>query len=254
MAKYAVGALVFLILISAIRLVLDALISQPRGTEIVMGAIRILIIGICVYIVAVPEGLPLAISISMALSINRLKEDSILIKNLQAVQNCGLLHDICVGKTGTLTRGKGMSVAKFHLFTHPECFPSGESDPDPNNEKFAACPNIDGLNMRKWCKDLLRDSILGNTNAWLFDSPKGDDGVGPKYEVRGSDLEVALLKYLVDNDHDVHHLIAERNKSAKIDFYIPWDQNHKVKIIGRRDPNGGEYINVYVKGCPEYVV
>ena len=67
------------------------------------------------YIVAIPEGLPLAISIAMALSINNLKEHEILIKNLEAVQNCGMLHDICIGKTGTITKGR-MSVAAFHLY------------------------------------------------------------------------------------------------------------------------------------------
>ena len=44
-----------------------------EGTEVVVRIIRIAVIGICVYIVAVPEGLPLAISISMALSISNLK-------------------------------------------------------------------------------------------------------------------------------------------------------------------------------------
>jgi P-type E1-E2 ATPase len=97
-----------------------------EGTEVVVRIIRIAVIGICVYIVAVPEGLPLAISISMALSISNLKQDEILIKTLQAVQNCGLLHDICVGKTGTLTKGKGMRVTKYHLFGRATCLPPDE--------------------------------------------------------------------------------------------------------------------------------
>jgi P-type E1-E2 ATPase len=62
--------------------------------------------------VAIPEGLPLAVSIAMALSINSLKKDKILIKNLESVQTCAMLHDICVGKTGTLTESN-MSVAKY---------------------------------------------------------------------------------------------------------------------------------------------
>jgi len=56
-------------------------------------------------IVAIPEGLPLAVSIAMALSINKLKDDQILIKNIDSVQTCAMLHDICVGKTGTITKG-----------------------------------------------------------------------------------------------------------------------------------------------------
>jgi P-type E1-E2 ATPase len=65
-------------------------------------------------IVAIPEGLPLAVSIAMALSINSLKKDEILIKNLESVQTCAMLHDVCVSKTGTITKGK-LSVMKYHI-------------------------------------------------------------------------------------------------------------------------------------------
>jgi len=66
---------------------------------------KIVIIAVVILIVSIPEGLPLAISIAMALSINNLKADQILIKNLEAIQTCAMLQDICVGKTGTLTYG-----------------------------------------------------------------------------------------------------------------------------------------------------
>jgi len=73
---------------------------------------KIGIVAIVILMVAIPEGLPLAVSIAMALSINNLKKDKILIKNLESVQTCAMLHDICVGKTGTLTEAN-MSVAKY---------------------------------------------------------------------------------------------------------------------------------------------
>jgi magnesium-transporting ATPase (P-type) len=41
----------------------------------------------------------------MAMSIGQLKNDSILIKNIESVQTCAMLHDVCVSKTGTITRG-----------------------------------------------------------------------------------------------------------------------------------------------------
>jgi P-type E1-E2 ATPase len=63
------------------------------------------IIAVVLMMVAIPEGLPLAVSIAMALSVKSLKKDEILIKNLEAIQTCATLHDICVGKTGTLTKG-----------------------------------------------------------------------------------------------------------------------------------------------------
>lgn len=50
----------------------------------------------------------------MALSITRLKEEEILIKNVESVQKCGMIHDLCVGKTGTLTKGR-MGIAKYQI-------------------------------------------------------------------------------------------------------------------------------------------
>ena len=50
-----------------------------------MRIIRIAIIAICILIVSIPEGLPLAVSVAMALSISKMKSDNILIKNVEAV-------------------------------------------------------------------------------------------------------------------------------------------------------------------------
>jgi P-type E1-E2 ATPase len=61
------------------------------------------IVAVVILIVSVPEGLPVAVSIAMAMSTEALKKDHILIKKLESIQTCAMLHDICVGKTGTLT-------------------------------------------------------------------------------------------------------------------------------------------------------
>jgi cation transport ATPase len=41
-----------------------------------------------------------------------LKDDEILIKNMEAIQTCAMFNDLCVGKTGTLTTGK-LTVRKY---------------------------------------------------------------------------------------------------------------------------------------------
>lgn len=86
----------------------DVLISM----QTVLKLAKIVIIACCIMIVAIPEGLPLAVSIAMALSINKLKNDQILIKNVEAVQTAAMIHDICIGKTGTITTGE-MKVKRF---------------------------------------------------------------------------------------------------------------------------------------------
>ena len=55
--------------------------------------IHIVIVAICILIVSIPEGMPLAVSIAIAVSTHRLKDDQILIRNLEAIQTCASFHD-----------------------------------------------------------------------------------------------------------------------------------------------------------------
>lgn len=61
---------------------------------------------ITIIIVAVPEGLPLTIAISLAFSVMRIKDDGILVKNLNSPEVMGSVEEICTGKTGTLTKNE----------------------------------------------------------------------------------------------------------------------------------------------------
>ena len=63
--------------------------------------------------VAVPEGLPLAISISMAFSIDVMKKDNLLVKKMEACETLGQIREICTGKTATLTENN-MTVNRFY--------------------------------------------------------------------------------------------------------------------------------------------
>ena len=73
---------------------------------------RYFTIGISIVIVAVPEGLPLAITIAMAFSVDTMKKDQLLVKKLDAPENLGFIRDIWTGKTATLT-ANDMTVNQF---------------------------------------------------------------------------------------------------------------------------------------------
>lgn len=55
------------------------------SNDTLLDTVRILILALCLLIVAIPEGMPLAISIAMAMSVDAMKKDKILIKNLDRV-------------------------------------------------------------------------------------------------------------------------------------------------------------------------
>lgn len=62
------------------------------------------ILSITVVVVAVPEGLPLAVTISLAYSVMKMKKENNLVRRLDASETMGGANEICTDKTGTLTK------------------------------------------------------------------------------------------------------------------------------------------------------
>lgn len=69
---------------------------------------------VTIIIVAVPEGLPLAITLSLACSVNRMKDDGILLKDLDTPEIMANVNQVLVGKTGTLTTAD-LKVTSFYV-------------------------------------------------------------------------------------------------------------------------------------------
>lgn len=67
------------------------------------GIMNTVIVGITIVVVAVPEGLPLAVAISLAYSVNQMKKENNLVRRLEAAETMGGANEILTDKTGTLT-------------------------------------------------------------------------------------------------------------------------------------------------------
>jgi P-type E1-E2 ATPase len=65
--------------------------------------LKFIIVGIALIVVAVPEGLPLAVMIALAYSVSRMLEDQNFVKRLSSCEIMGGANNICSDKTGTLT-------------------------------------------------------------------------------------------------------------------------------------------------------
>ena len=77
--------------------------QRPFSKEIIKPLVRYLITGITVLVVAVPEGLPLAVTISLAYAVKKMMTDHNLVRHLDACETMGNATAICSDKTGTLT-------------------------------------------------------------------------------------------------------------------------------------------------------
>ncbi len=72
-------------------------------SETIQRLLRTFTTALAVIIVSVPEGLPLAVSLAMAFSVDQMKKDNLLVKQMASCEKLGYIRDICTGKTATLT-------------------------------------------------------------------------------------------------------------------------------------------------------
>jgi len=141
---------------------------------------------VILWMVSVPEGLSLAIGISLAFSVMKMYSDKILVRKLDAPEKMGTIEELCVGKTGTITTGN-MRVAQFHC-------EKSEVIKNTRKNTLLNC-ELSGLALR-----LIQESILFNCEARI----EMDQTV---YKPVGNSTEVAFLKFLQDAEIPVHLLI-----------------------------------------------
>lgn len=101
---YIAGALIFTT--QCVFLAFKIMISEDNtliSNDTLLSLLDFFTTAIAIIIVSVPEGLPLAVSIGLAFSIDTMKRDHLLIKKTKACESMGTVTEICTGKTATLT-------------------------------------------------------------------------------------------------------------------------------------------------------
>ena len=111
------AAAVLCVLLLVLKFVLTEFAVPPtRGWNSATDYSRLLhfvIIGITVLVVAVPEGLPLAVTIALAYSVKKMLKDNNLVRHLHACETMGNATAICSDKTGTLTTNRMTVVESY---------------------------------------------------------------------------------------------------------------------------------------------
>jgi P-type Ca2+ transporter type 2C len=87
--------------------------KKPDSKHVGEGVIHAFILAITIIVVAIPEGLPLAVTISLAYSTKKMYKDNCFIKVLAACETMGNATNICSDKTGTLTENRMTVVEGF---------------------------------------------------------------------------------------------------------------------------------------------
>ncbi|XP_027099055.1 putative calcium-transporting ATPase 13, plasma membrane-type [Coffea eugenioides] len=88
--------------------------SKTKADDVINAVVKIIAAAVTIVVVAIPEGLPLAVTVTLAYSMKRMMADQAMVRKLSACETMGSATTICTDKTGTLTLNR-MTVTKFWL-------------------------------------------------------------------------------------------------------------------------------------------
>lgn len=172
-------------------------------------------------VVAVPEGLPMSVTLSLALNMRRMLSTNNLVRKMHACETMGAITVICTDKTGTLTQ----NLMQVH---------------EPN---FYSLKNNGQLGNDDLSK-LVMEGISANSTAFLEEEVTGEKPKGV-----GNPTEVALLLWLSSQGCDY---LALREKATVID-QLTFSTERKFMATLVQSPLIGKKV-LYVKGAPEIVL
>uniref|UniRef100_A0A8V5HFN9 Calcium-transporting ATPase n=1 Tax=Melopsittacus undulatus TaxID=13146 RepID=A0A8V5HFN9_MELUD len=192
--------------------------------------VKFFIIGVTVLVVAVPEGLPLAVTISLAYSVKKMMKDNNLVRHLDACETMGNATAICSDKTGTLTMNRMTVVQAYVGDTHYRQIP----DPE------AILPKT---------LDLIVNGVSINSAYTSKILPPEKEGGLPRQV--GNKTECALLGFVLDLKQDYQ---AVRNEVPEEKLYKVYTFNSVRKSMSTvlKNSNGG--FRMYSKGASEIIL
>lgn len=239
----AAGLLLFLVLFFRFLAQLPKEHNVPSA-EKGQNFMNIFIVVVTIIVVAVPEGLPLAVTLALAFATTRMLKDNNLVRHLKACEVMGNATTICSDKTGTLTENKmqvvSATVGTSHRFGavagNDGQAPSSPTDEDVTAQELVAslAPSV---------KQLLLKSISLNSTAF-----EGEvEGVNTFI---GSKTETALLTF--GQEYLGMGPINEERANAKILQLIPFDSGRKCMGTVVQLENGK--MRLYVKGASEIML
>ena len=116
------GSLILGIAIGVIGVIAIAATTHPEplfSVDALRGILTIFMIAVTLIVVAVPEGLAMSVTLSLAYSVRRMTATNNLVRKMHACETIGAATVICTDKTGTLTMNR-MRVAEMHFAAFPE--------------------------------------------------------------------------------------------------------------------------------------
>lgn len=193
--------------------------NSMEWAHIMAYVLQTLMIAVTLIVVAVPEGLPMAVTLSLAYSMRRMLKTNNLVRKMHACETMGATTVICTDKTGTLTQNQ-MSVEETQFY--------GLANQALGTDETSR---------------LIKEGITLNSTASL-DLSNPDKPV-----VLGNPTEGALLLWLRNNGIDYRNLKDDANVVEELPFST--ERKYMATVIESAQLGGKKIL--YVKGAPEII-
>ena len=213
-AGYAVAFLTFALLTVKGFLAM----GEMNAMNIISELLNNFMIAVTLIVVSVPEGLPMSVTLSLALSMNRMLKTNNLVRKMHACETMGAATVICTDKTGTLTQNR-MQVHEVSFYS----LASGMLD---SSEQGV----------------LIKEGIAVNSTANL-------NKEGGEVKTIGNPTEAALLLWLDAQGEDYAALRSEAVVVSQLTFST--ERKYMATVVD--SPLLGKKI-LYVKGAPEIIL
>lgn len=202
--------------------------GKTRASTIIDDVVKLITIAVTIIVVAIPEGLPLAVTLTLAYSMRKMMADKALVRRLSACETMGSATTICSDKTGTLT---------MNQMTVVEAYVCGKAiNPVDSKQLFP----------RK-AVDLLIEGIAQNTTGSVF-MPEAASSQIEKVEVTGSPTEKAILFWAVK----LGMRFDDERSKTKVLHVFPF--NSEKKRGGVAILEGDSKVHIHWKGAAEIVL
>lgn len=252
-AKWGGGASVLLFFVLLFRFLGELPSNHQTPTEKGEQFLNYLIIAVTLIAVAVPEGLPLAVTLALAFATKRMLRDNNLVRVLKSCETMGNATTICSDKTGTLTQNK-MTVVEgtigLDTSFSAKVGVSADDSAEKNSEFKSSVTAIGEIQSRisPLIKTILSQSIYYNTTAFE-DESSSEIFIGSK-------TESALLNF-ARNYLAMGPLASERS-DMKMTQLFPFDSAKKCMGVAVELPDpsnpGQTFVRAFVKGASEIVL
>jgi magnesium-transporting ATPase (P-type) len=212
-----------------------------------------IIIGITVVVVAIPEGLPLAVTISLSFSSAKMQKLNNLVRKIASSETMGGATHICSDKTGTLTENSMtvMSVMAVERVTEAGKTQTDEFVQETQNTFKQV--SFSGMNI--W--DILVEGVIWNSSAWIEKNDNKQNVNEPDYITKGNVTEQGIIKLFMKAMSPTWCLNKMSDKKDDMILCnIPFTSKRKMGsiVVRRAGADRDHEVRVYTKGAPDMLL